>query len=271
MKGSDEASQKSSALTCAAFAGGSLRTSARAQVPVDRCLRRGQHPIVAEGGGGCCQGLATQSCTWLVHGVGVGHRHGHVHGEVLLGQRCRLQDTDTGIYTQHSGEGRRVLQQQQRRVKTGAFVQIKHCIQKSMTQAIWNRANFIYITVHCHSVGETGCHIWNKRKDVFLRSAAMHTQTKGTTKIPQTCIQVISRALQQSAQQIHFLSWRRNTLQSVSQRSSDGVCGHSRRESWLTRIHLQCADCAKAWVRMAGGGDKRSVAALPSEPVGCYH
>lgn len=23
------------------------------------------------------------------------------------------------------------------------------------------------------------------------------------------------------------------------------VCGHSRRESWLTRIHLQCADCAK--------------------------
>lgn len=78
-------------LTCTAFTGGSLRTSAWAQIPVDRCLRRGQHPIVTEGGCRCRQGLAAQSCTWLVHGIGVGHRHRHVHGEVLLGQCCRLQ------------------------------------------------------------------------------------------------------------------------------------------------------------------------------------
>lgn len=87
---SEEAGKKSYPLTCAAFTGGSLRTSAWAQIPVDRCLRRGQHPIVTEGGCSCCQGLAAQSCTWLVHGIGVGYRHGHVHGEVLLGQGCRL-------------------------------------------------------------------------------------------------------------------------------------------------------------------------------------
>lgn len=87
---SDEAAKKSNPLTCAAFTGGSLRTSAWAQIPVDRCLRRGQHPIVTEGGCSCCQGLAAQSCTWLVHGIGIGYWHSHVHGEVLLGQCCRL-------------------------------------------------------------------------------------------------------------------------------------------------------------------------------------
>lgn len=92
--------EKSYPLTCAAFTGGPLRTTACAQIPVDRCLRRGQHPIVAEGGCSCCQGLASQSCTWLVHGIGIGYRHSHVHGEVLLGQCCRLKKRDTGIYTQ---------------------------------------------------------------------------------------------------------------------------------------------------------------------------
>ena len=74
-------------LTCVACAGGPLLGApAGAQVPVEGrgVRRRGQHPAVAQGA------LAD---ALLVHGgVGVGDGHGHVHGEVLLGQRCGLQE-----------------------------------------------------------------------------------------------------------------------------------------------------------------------------------
>lgn len=89
-------------LTCTARAGGPLRASVGAHVPVQRGLWRGQHPAVAQGGGGRCQGLAAQSPSWLVHGVGIGHRHRHMHGEVLLRQCCGLQEgrqTHADIYT----------------------------------------------------------------------------------------------------------------------------------------------------------------------------
>lgn len=81
-------------LTCAACTGGPLRASTWAHIPVQRCLWRGQHPTVTEGGCGCCQGLATKSPSRLVHGIRIGYRHCHVHGEVLLRQCCGLQERD---------------------------------------------------------------------------------------------------------------------------------------------------------------------------------
>ena len=81
-------------LTCTACTGGPLGASTRAHIPVQRGLWRGQHPTVTQGGGGRCQGLATQSPSWLVHGIRIGHRHCHMHGEVLLRQCCGLQEGD---------------------------------------------------------------------------------------------------------------------------------------------------------------------------------
>ncbi|TNN28097.1 hypothetical protein EYF80_061755 [Liparis tanakae] len=57
-------------------------------MPVQRGLWRRQHPAVTQGGGGGCQRLAAQSPPRLVHGIRVGDRHRHMHGEVLLRQCC---------------------------------------------------------------------------------------------------------------------------------------------------------------------------------------
>lgn len=81
-------------LTCAAGTGGPLGGAGRAQVPVQGGVGRGQHPAVTQGGGGGCQSLAAQRPSRLVHGIGVAYWHGHVHGEALLGQRCRLREGD---------------------------------------------------------------------------------------------------------------------------------------------------------------------------------
>lgn len=81
-------------LTCTACTGGPLGTSIGAHIPVQRGLWRGQHPTITQGGCGCCQGLATQSPPWLVHGIRIGYRHCHMHGEVLLRQCCGLQEGD---------------------------------------------------------------------------------------------------------------------------------------------------------------------------------
>lgn len=81
-------------LTCAAGAGGPLGGAGRAQVPVQGGVGRGQHPAVTQGGGGSGQGLAAQRPSRLVHGIGVGYGHCHVHGEALLRQRRGLQEGD---------------------------------------------------------------------------------------------------------------------------------------------------------------------------------
>lgn len=85
-------------LTCT---GGPLGSSTWAHIPVQRGLWRGQHPTVTQGGCSCCQGLAAQSPSWLVHGIRIGHRHCHMHGEVLLRQCCGLHEGDkhTHIFT----------------------------------------------------------------------------------------------------------------------------------------------------------------------------
>lgn len=85
-------------LTCA---GGPLRSSTRAHIPVQRGLCRGQHPTVAQRSCGRCQGLAAQSTPGLIHGVRVGHRHCHMHGEVLLRQGCGLQEENTRALFPH--------------------------------------------------------------------------------------------------------------------------------------------------------------------------
>lgn len=86
-------------LTCVACTGLSLGASTRANIPVQRSLWGGQQPAVTERGCGCCQGLAAQSPSWLVHGIRVGYRHCHMHGEVLLRQCCRLQGGDKHTHT----------------------------------------------------------------------------------------------------------------------------------------------------------------------------
>lgn len=95
-----------------------------------------------------------------------------------------------------------------------------------------------------------------------------HTKTTGTTKIPWTCIQVISWALQQSAQQIYFPSsdaplckvFLSTSAMSLWAFSSKRIVTHSHSPAmcWLR----------KAWVRMAGGSDNISSQRYPVSQSG---
>lgn len=97
-KASEQTDWACCSLTCTTCTGGPLRSSTGSSIPVHGGLWWGEHPTLTQRGSGCCKGLAALIPSRLVHGIWIGNRHGHMHGEVLLGQRCGLKETDKHKY-----------------------------------------------------------------------------------------------------------------------------------------------------------------------------
>lgn len=167
------------------------------------------------------------------------------------------------------------------RGRNRGFALNEHCITKIIRQVMPVKVKYTivnlklshYTTVHLH---KWFC-LWNHTSHlvlreygyIFLKVLLQHTETKGTSKIPQTCVGLISWALQQSAQ-IYFSSFDA-PLCKVSQRRSNGFVGthiYKNRDSLAFTSNVLTAQVVSENGRWQW---QRFIAALPSEPVRCYH
>lgn len=121
----------------------------------------------------------------------------------------------------------------------------------------WNYSGWETVMCHISNIDNTNVFIF------LLR----HTKTTGTTKNP-TNMHSSDQSLRQSAQQLYFSSSDAPVWEVFLSTAVMGLWTFTSTRIVTHTHHLQCADCGKAWVRMAGGSDNVSSQRYPVSQSG---